>query len=199
MGTLERTIDSLPQRRAGRRSANAVLTGGTEDLDLHRLVRHGVVPHGHLTGVHGGKLTFADDLAKTVHAAEENAVRFRANVDDHVRRTGLDVPVEPARPGTEPGWADDSTNVLDLHHAGIGSVVWATGFRRDFSWLRAPVLDRAGEPVQRRGVTAADGLYFLGLRWMHRRSSSFLDGVGADAEYLAAHIAERTRVLAAAA
>jgi putative flavoprotein involved in K+ transport len=199
MGTLERTIDSLPQRRAGRRSANAVLTGGTEDLDLHRLVRHGVVPHGHLTGVHGGTLTFADDLAETVRAAEENAVRFRANVDDHVRRTGLDVPDEPAWPGPEQGWADDSPRVLDLHQAGIGSVVWATGFRRDFSWLRAPVLDRAGEPVQRRGVTAADGLYFLGLRWMHRRSSSFLDGVGADAEYLAAHIAERTRVPLAAA
>lgn len=61
------------------------------------------------------------------------------------------------------------------------------------------MLDRAGEPVQRRGVTAADGLYFLGLRWMHRRSSSFLDGVGADAEYLAAHIAERTRAPLAAA
>jgi putative flavoprotein involved in K+ transport len=194
MGTLDRTVDSLPQRRAGHRSANAVLTGGTQDLDLHRLVRHGVVPHGHLTGVTGGLLTFDADLAVLLRAAEHNATRFRATVDDHVRRVGLDVPVETV-PAAQPApWADDPARVLDLDRAGIGTVVWATGFRRDFSWLRAPVLDEAGEPVQRRGVTAADGLYFLGLRWMHRRSSSFLDGVGADAEHLAEQIAGRSRV-----
>ena len=198
MGLLDRTVDSLPQHRAGRRTPNAVLTGGREDLDLHRLVRHGVVPHGHLTGCRHGMLSFAADLASVVDAAEQNAVRFRAVVDDYVRRTGLDVPSEPApRPRPAP-WADDPARTLDLARADIGTVIWATGFRRDFSWLPAPVLDDAGEPVQRRGVTPAGGLYFLGLRWMHRRSSSFLDGVGRDAEYLAEHIAERTRVPAAA-
>jgi putative flavoprotein involved in K+ transport len=189
MGTLDRTVDSLPHYRPGHRSPNAVLTGGTRDLDLHRLVRHGVVPHGHLTRVSGGVLTFADDLASMVRDAEENAVKFRTSVDDHVRRAGLDVPAEPASPARPAPWADDAARTLDLYRAGIGTVVWATGFRRDFSWLPAPVLDEAGEPVQRRGVTAAEGIYFLGLRWMHRRSSSFLDGVGADAEHLAASIA----------
>jgi putative flavoprotein involved in K+ transport len=199
MGMLDRTVDSLPQHRAGLRTPNAVLTGGTEDLDLHRLVRNGVVPHGHLTGVRGSVATFAADLAELVDAAEQNAIRFRTAVDDHVRRTGLDVPVEPV-PAVRPALCVDAAAApLDLDRAGIGTIVWATGFRRDFSWLHAPVLDSAGEPVQRRGVTAADGLYFLGLRWMHRRSSSFLDGVGADAEHLADHIAERTRVLASAA
>jgi putative flavoprotein involved in K+ transport len=191
MGMLGRTVDSIPNRRPGHRSPNAVLTGGTQDLDLHRLVRHGVLPHGHLVGLAGGVLTFADDLASMVREADENAVKFRASVDEHVRRTGLDIPVEPTRPVGPAPWAETAAGTLDLDQAGIASVVWATGFRRDFSWLHAPVLDEAGEPVQRRGVTAAEGLYFLGLRWMHRRSSSFLDGVGADAEHLAAHIATR--------
>ena len=106
-----------------------------------------------------------------------------------MRRTGLDVPVEPVPAARPAPWADDPARTLDLDRTGIGTVVWATGFRRDFSWLHAPVLDDSGEPVQHRGVTAADGLYFLGLRWMHRRSSSFLDGVGADAEHLAERIA----------
>jgi putative flavoprotein involved in K+ transport len=199
MGMLHRTVESLPQHRAGLRTPNAVLTGGTDDLDLHRLVRHGVVPHGHLTDVRGGVLSFAADLAGLVDAAERNAVRFRATVDDHVLRTRVDVPVEPVPAARPAPWADDPARTLDLDRTGIGTVVWATGFRRDFSWLHAPVLDDFGEPVQHRGVTAADGLYFLGLRWMHRRSSSFLDGVGRDAEHLAECIAERTRLLAGAA
>jgi putative flavoprotein involved in K+ transport len=197
MGMLERTVDSLPQHRAGARTPNAVLTGGTEDLDLHRLVRHGVVPHGHLTEVDGAVLGFAPDLARLVDAAEQNAVRFRATVDDYVGRTGLAVPREPAPEPRPAPWADDAARLLALDRAGIRTVVWATGFRRDFSWLHAPVLDGAGEPVQRRGVTAAEGLYFLGLRWMHRRSSSFLDGVGADAEFLAERIGARTTAVAA--
>ena len=144
-------------------------------------------------------LSFADDLAAMVAPRSGTPIRFRATVDDHVRRTGLDVPVEPVPAARPAPWADDPARTLDLDRTGIGTVVWATGFRRDFSWLHAPVLDDSGEPVQQRGVTAADGLYFLGLRWMHRRSSSFLDGVGRDAEHLAERIAERTRLLAGAA
>ena len=74
---------------------------------------------------------------------------------------------------------------MHLGRAGVRTVVWSTGHRRDLSWLRAPVLDGDGEPVHRRGVTPAPGLYLLGLRWMYRRNSSFIDGVGADARYLA--------------
>jgi putative flavoprotein involved in K+ transport len=87
---------------------------------------------------------------------------------------------------------------LDLHTdaaAGIGAVIWATGYRRDFSGVQASVFDAAGEPVQRRGVTAADGLYFLGLRWMYTRESSFLSGVGSDASTsrTRSHCASRRR------
>jgi putative flavoprotein involved in K+ transport len=190
-GSLHRTRASLPG--GPRRGPNAVLAGGCDDLDLHRLVRHGVVPHGRLTGVSGGVATFAADLATTVRAADGHAERFRASVDAFVARTGLDVP--PAAPRRQPAapWADRAATTLDL--SGIATVVWATGFRRDFSWLPAVVLDAEGEPVHDRGVTAAPGLYVVGLRWLHRRSSSFLAGVGADAVYLAEHIAARERVL----
>ena len=171
MGTLARTVDSLPDRGATR-TPNAVLTGGTEDLDLHRLVAHGVVPHGRLVSVDGGRVGFDTVLAAIVADAEDNADRFRAKVDRYVARTGLGVPEEPAAPRRPAPWAEDAAPTLDL--AEIGTVVWATGFRRDFSWIDAPVLDAAGEPVHRRGVTAADGLYFLGLKWHTgaRRASS---------------------------
>jgi len=70
-------------------------------------------------------------------------------------------------------------------------VIWATGFRRDFAWIRLPVLDERGEPIHRRGVTSCPGLYFLGLPWLHTLKSSVLCGVGRDADHLAECIASR--------
>src|SRR5262245_64151564 len=81
---------------------------------------------------------------------------------------------------------------VDLGHARITTVVWATGFRRSYPWLDVPVLDAAGEIAHRRGVTPVPGLYVLGQRFQHRRDSNFLDGVGRDAAYVAEHLTERT-------
>lgn len=71
-------------------------------------------------------------------------------------------------------------------------MIWATGYRPAYPWLRVPVLDRYGEIDHRRGVTRVPGLYVLGLRFLHRRNSSFVDGVGPDARFLAAHLTRRT-------
>jgi putative flavoprotein involved in K+ transport len=194
MGILGRTVESLPNGRFPRGTPNAVLAGGRE-LDLRRLVSAGVVPHGRLTDVGGGRLRFAGDLATNLAAAEDNAHRFRERVDAWVHTHGIKAPAECVPRLPLPGWAGAEKTTLRIDE--IGTVLWATGFRRDFSWIDAPVFDADGEPVQRRGVTAAEGLFFLGLRWMYRRSSSFLDGVGADAEYLAARIAADARTNAA--
>lgn len=70
----------------------------------------------------------------------------------------------------------------------VESVLWATGFRPDYSWIHAQVFDERGQPRQRRGVTDCPGLYFLGLHWQHTRGSALLGWVGRDAEYLAAQI-----------
>jgi putative flavoprotein involved in K+ transport len=185
MGAFERTVDSLADPHAVRSAPAFVLAGGHHDLDLRRLVAHGVLPAGRLAGVLGPTVWFADDLAATVTAADDNARAFRSAVDGFVARTGLivDAPDDPPPP---PGrWINTAPRTLHLHHLGIRSVIWATGFRRDFSWIAADVFDADGEPVQRRGVTAAPGLYFLGLRWMHRRGSDTIHGVGADAAHLA--------------
>jgi putative flavoprotein involved in K+ transport len=81
----------------------------------------------------------------------------------------------------------------DLKTAGIKSIVWATGFRNDFGWVRLPIFNDTGEPVHRRGVTGLPGIYFLGLRWLYKRKSYFLvmAGPAEDAAYLAEHIKNR--------
>jgi putative flavoprotein involved in K+ transport len=102
---------------------------------------------------------------------------------------------EPARPVR----ADGEEGCLDLTSEGISTVVWATGFRRRYPWLRIPVLDEAGEIRHRRGVTPVPGLYVLGLRFQHRRNSSFIDGVRHDAEFVANHLAARDHLLSGSA
>jgi putative flavoprotein involved in K+ transport len=81
--------------------------------------------------------------------------------------------------------------VLDLEAEGIETVIWATGYRRDYSWLDVPVLDSRGEIVHSGGITRQPGLYVIGLNFLRRRNSSFIAGVGDDARELAAHIAGR--------
>ena len=94
-----------------------------------------------------------------------------------------------------PGWRDgydvEVITELDLHAAGITSVIWAIGYRFDFSWVHLPVFDGDGYPIQQRGVTAYPGLYFLGLPWLHTATSGLLYGVGEDAAHIAAHITGR--------
>jgi putative flavoprotein involved in K+ transport len=192
MGAFERTIDSLADPQAVRSAPAFVLAGGRHDMDLRRLVAHGVTPTGRLAGVHDGTLWFADDLAATVATADRHLWAFRDSVDDFVAHRGI--ACAPPDPGPPPpgAWVQQAPRQLHLDRTGIRSVLWATGYRRDFSWIDADVFDATGEPVQRRGVTAADSLFFLGLRWMHRRGSDTIHGVGADAAHLADVIARRT-------
>jgi len=77
---------------------------------------------------------------------------------------------------------------VDLMKEGITSIIWATGYTFDFGWIDLPVLDSSGEPKHRDGVTDVPGLYFLGLPWLSKLSSSFLSGVGDDAAALAERI-----------
>jgi putative flavoprotein involved in K+ transport len=187
-GMLDRTVDSLGDGQAPHRSPSIVLAGEDRDLDLRRLVSDGVIPTGRLRSVEGNRVSLSDDLPDRLAEADAHARELRRKVDAFVRMCRLDAPREQRLPDDPPSWADRAPRTLSFRGDDISTVVWATGFRRDYSWLHAPVLDPAGEPAHRRGVTSSRGLYFLGLRWMHRRNSNFIDGVGADAAFLAGRI-----------
>ncbi|HEU4947598.1 MAG TPA: NAD(P)-binding domain-containing protein [Kribbella sp.] len=190
MNMLDRTVDSLPSPEAARDAPSVVLAGEDHDLHLRRLVGHGVVALGRLRGIDGSRLKFDDDLAARLAEADENIRRLRSAVDTYVDKAGVDAPLEEPATTRPEEWARTAPRTLDLARDNVTTVIWATGHSRDYSWIHAPVFDGVGEPVQRRGVTAAGGLYFLGLRWMYRRNSNFIDGVGDDALYLAERIAE---------
>jgi putative flavoprotein involved in K+ transport len=116
--------------------------------------------------------------------------RVLANVDRHIVDTGLGDEVDPSV-HAPPVRAPPAPTALDLRAEGITSVVWATGHRRSYPWLRVPVLDEAGEIRHHRGVTPLPGVYVLGQRFQSSRSSNFVPGVGRDAAFVAHHLATR--------
>ena len=113
-----------------------------------------------------------------------------------VIRHGLDFPAPDTSAETmpDPKEVADPILTLDLGAAGISTIIWANGFRYDFSWIDLPIFGNCTEPSNRvpshkRGITCVPGVYFLGLPWLHKWKSAFLFGVGEDAEHLAAQIA----------
>ena len=111
-------------------------------------------------------------------------------IDGYIPRVGADDGAPPGRPA--PFRAHGGPAGLNLRTAGIGTVIWATGYRPHYPWLRVPMLDADGQIAHRRGVTDVPGLYVLGLRFLYRRDPNFIDGVGRDARFLAARITART-------
>ena len=94
--------------------------------------------------------------------------------------------------GNPPSAPLPSVSPIDLKAANITAVVWGTGYRFDFDWVKLPVFDGLGAPVQQRGVTRVANAYFLGLHWMHTFKSGVLFGVGDDAAYIVDHMDSRS-------
>ncbi|HET7903317.1 MAG TPA: NAD(P)-binding domain-containing protein, partial [Candidatus Eisenbacteria bacterium] len=188
IGALDQTLDERPEARD---RPNPLVTGvgGGHEIDLRDYAAAGVTLLGHLRDVTGSRLHLADDLEPLLAAGDESVGMFTRAVDAYIARIGLAVPPEPPRP-IPPARGAPAAPIreLDLAASGSMSVVWATGFRRDFRWIEAPVFDERGEPIHRRGVTGCAGLYFLGLPWLHKLKSSVLCGVGDDAAHVAEHI-----------
>jgi putative flavoprotein involved in K+ transport len=183
-GHLDDAIDEQLDPEAARRRPSLALSGsnGGEELDLGGLSKLGVVVAGRLRGFDGHRAAFAPDLEASVAESDAGMRRVLARIDRHA----VDVLGQPAE--TEPV-ADvvlpPARESVDLRAERIESVVWATGYRRSYPWLRVPALDGAGEIVHHRGVTPVRGLFVLGLRFQWRRKSHFVGGVGEDAAFLA--------------
>jgi putative flavoprotein involved in K+ transport len=201
-GDLDRTREEVPEE-AGADAPSLTLTGanGGEQLDLDVLRDLGVVVAGRLRGFSGPQAIFAGDLGENVAIAERRLRRLLERIDGHIEAASLEPqlpaadPIREVRPAPGP-------RVVDLQAARVSTVIWATGYRRSYPWLDAPVLGGDGEIAHSRGVTGVPGLYALGLRFQHKRKSHFIGGVGEDAAFLADHILHarsylRTRLRAA--
>ena len=198
MGYLDRTPDML-DRPEDRFRGDPHLTGrnGGYTLSLHDFHRRGIRLLGRLVGCEGERARLDGELHAEMRFADAFCARIVEQFERHIAERGIDAPppsaAELAGGPPEDGRLPEIVREIDLRAADVGTVVWATGYRYDFSWIEvdAPVLDRSGYPVAPGGVTACPGLCFVGLNWMTRRKSGILYGVGDDARSVAEHLAGR--------
>jgi putative flavoprotein involved in K+ transport len=195
MGVLHEHVGAVADAEASRRQPSLQLAGREDraTLDLRTLEGRGVRLAGRLREAREGEVFFDDDLVASTAAADVKLAKLLARIERFAADQGLATPADPPEPFEPFLWPREAPRRLDLAREGIRSVVWATGFKRRYPWLRVPVLDQAGEIRHREGVTEAPGLYVLGLQFQRRRHSAFIGGVGDDALFLAEHIASRAR------
>lgn len=189
LGIFDQTVDDL-ESLAERFAANPQASGkdSGREINLHQFAREGIRLLGHLEGIQGQKAIIAGDLYDNLAVGDKLAKQFRNGVDMYVQKAGLDLPEETVVERQD-GYDQEIITELNLADAGISTIVWATGFDWDFSWIQLPIFDEWGYPIQERGVTEHPGLYFLGLHWLYKRKSGLFLGVGGDAKHIAEHIA----------
>ncbi len=184
MGLTNRTVEQIPP---GFRPPLVTGYRGGHTVDLRALATRGATLHGSLQGATGMEAAFAEDLNASLAIGDAGFREAVSGIDAFIAREGLDAPPAGEFDAALSGSAEPlpERSRLDLRAAGIGTVIWALGYEPEHGWIHCDVVDQRGAAVHRRGVTAVEGLFFLGLPRLHRLKSAFLWGVGEDAEHLA--------------
>jgi putative flavoprotein involved in K+ transport len=167
---------------------------GGHTLSYQHLERLGAVLLGGLARISGTRLLLRDDLAANIVLADAVSDELRARIDAHIARSGADAPAPESDPADEPHRMRSlprTPRELDLRHAAVATVIWATGFDVDARFVRAPVVGERGEITQRDGATAVPGLFVIGQPWLRSRRSATIYGVVADAPHVADLVSRR--------
>jgi putative flavoprotein involved in K+ transport len=190
-GLLAERYDQVDDLTRARHLPSPQLTGTSQATitDLNTLVALGVRIVGRLGRIVDGVAQFSGSLANVCTLADLKMNRFLNRADEWATASGLDGELPPPH-RFPPTRVDPRTPLeLDLTSGEITTVLWATGFRPDHSWLDIPVLDRTGHIRHDGGVvTGAPGLYVLGMPVLRTRASTYIHGAGADSAALAGHL-----------
>jgi putative flavoprotein involved in K+ transport len=186
-GILGQGYDEIEDLGRGRRLPSSQLVGSNDKpiLDLNSLSDHGAQIVGRLMQIDDGVARFSGSLRNVCALADLKMRRLLSTIDDFI---GDDTSVAATEIFADTRIDEEPRLSCELHAESIGTVIWATGFRPDYSWLKMPVLDRKGNLQHDGGVVASPGLYVLGLPLMRTRKSSFIFGIEDDARYINDHL-----------
>ncbi|QGZ31285.1 flavin-containing monooxygenase [Stutzerimonas stutzeri] len=163
---------------------------GGKTVDFRRLAHSGINLVGLTKSWRDGVVEFEQGLAKNIADGDQAYFDVLREADAYIEQNGLPFPPEPEAWTLlpDPDCLVNPILELDLEEAGITTILWATGFQFDFSWMKVNAFDEKGMPFHKRGISAESGVYFLGLPNLVNRASSFIYGVWHDAKYIADHI-----------
>lgn len=189
----------IPALAPGTEHVTIAVSGanGGNTVDFRNLANDGMTLMGMTQKFEDGTLSFAPDLAANIAHGDANYLSMLDEADAYVERNGLDLPEEPEARifAADPQCVTNPIRTLNLAEDGITSIIWATGFSTDYSWLQVDTFDDKGKPKHQRGVSVEPGVFFLGLPWQSRRGSSFIWGVWHDAKHVADHITTQRKYL----
>ena len=194
-GVLDERYDEVDDIDRARRVPSPQLIGSTErtTLDLNVLRERGVEIVGRFAGISDGKAQFSGSLPSQCAMADLKLGRLLDKIDTWAESSGKSTEVASSE-RFAPTVLDNAPRLqLDLTRSGIGTILWASGYRPDYSWLHVPAFDRKGRLRHDGGIVDVPGLYVLGLSFLRRRKSSFIHGAEDDAQDLSAHIAQHLR------
>ncbi len=181
-----------PALEPGKEHVTIAVSGayGGKTINFRALAHEGITLVGMTKSFTNGTVTFQADLVNNITGGDKSYLDILDKADAYILDNGLDLPEEPdARAQlSDPECLSNPILELDLAAAGVSSIIWATGYTQDYSWLKVDVLDENNRPKHQRGVSSVPGIYFLGLPWQSRRGSSFIWGVWHDAKYIADQI-----------
>ncbi len=191
IGLLDERHDEVDDIVRARHVPSPQLIGAADrsTLDLNVLRQRGIRVTGRLGGVVDGIAQLSGSLANVCALADLKMNRLLRRIDEWVVESRLDAEVEPPHRFDPTDVDRDPLLRLDLAGGEIQTVLWATGYRPDHSWLDIPVLDRAGRVRHDGGVVReAPGLYLLGMPFLRQRASTFIHGARADTDALGSHL-----------
>ena len=190
-GILDQRYEEIEDLARARAVPSLQLAGypDSRTLDLNSLTDLGVKLIGRLAGIREGKALFSGSLRNQVALSDLKMNRLLDTIDAWAKANGVEDEVEPPH-RLAPARVEGAPPLsLDLKRGEIRTIIWATGYRPDYSWLDVPVLDRKGRIRHDGGVVESPGMYLMGLQFLRRRKSALIDGAGDDARDLSAHIA----------
>jgi len=186
-----------PAMRPGTEHVTIAVSGarGGHTIDFRGLANQGITLVGMTKSFQDGMVSFQADLADNIAHGDANYLSLLDAADAYIERNGLGLPQEPEARHLlpDPACLTNPILELDLAAAGVTTIIWATGYAVDYSWLKVNALDEKGRPRHQRGVSTEPGIYFVGLPWLSRRGSSFIWGVWHDAMHIADHIATQRK------
>ena len=189
-GVLDERYDEVDDINRARNVPSLQLAGSDDRrmVDLNLLTSIGVKLIGRLAGINDGKAQFSGSLRNQCALSDLKMNRLLDTIDEWATANGLDDEVDPPH-RFEPTEVEASPPLgMDLTNGEIKTVIWATGFRPDYSWLDVPVFDRKGRIRHDGGIVEAPGMYLMGIQFLRRRKSALIDGAGDDARDLSAHL-----------